>query len=71
MRGDKSTWEAAGFVGMSEQMVRDVYGHHHPDFMKGAVIELQRPRRDRLPPRRPVQALPPPSAVEATDLPLR
>lgn len=26
-----NTWEAAGFLGMSEKTLRDVYGHHHPD----------------------------------------
>lgn len=29
-------WETAGFVGMSEEMVRKVYGHHCPDFMSNA-----------------------------------
>jgi integrase len=28
-----STWEAAGFLGMSEKTLRDVYGHHHPDYL--------------------------------------
>ena len=27
-------WEVAGYVGMSEKMVRDNYGHHSPDFLK-------------------------------------
>ena len=31
-----STWDAAGFLGMSEKTLRDVYGHHHPDFLQGA-----------------------------------
>jgi len=30
-------WEVAGFVGMSEEVVRDVYGHHHPDHMRRAA----------------------------------
>jgi len=29
-------WEVAGYVGMSEQMVRSRYGHHAPDFLKAA-----------------------------------
>ena len=33
-----STWEAAGFLGMSEKTLRDVYGHHHPDYQQVAVI---------------------------------
>jgi integrase len=29
-------WDAAHYVGMSEKMVRDRYGHHHPEFLKEA-----------------------------------
>ena len=32
-----STWDAAGFLGMSEKTLRDVYGHHHPDYLQGAA----------------------------------
>ena len=31
-----SIWEVAGYVGMSEEMVRNRYGHHAPDFLKAA-----------------------------------
>ena len=30
-------WEAAGFPGMSEKTLRDTYGHHHPDHLRGAA----------------------------------
>jgi hypothetical protein len=30
-------WEAAGFLGMSEKTLRDTYGHHHPDYLRGAA----------------------------------
>jgi hypothetical protein len=30
-------WEAAGFLGMSVDMLERVYGHHHPDFMRSAA----------------------------------
>jgi integrase len=30
-------WEVAGFVGMSEETVRRVYGHHSPDYQRGAA----------------------------------
>jgi integrase len=30
-------WEAAGFLGMSEKTLRDIYGHHHPDHLRGAA----------------------------------
>jgi integrase len=45
-------WEAAGFLGMSEKTLRDVYGHHHPDYLRGAAHAIgatpQRPQRERL-----------------------
>jgi hypothetical protein len=30
-------WEAAGFLAMSEKTLRDTYGHHHPDHLRGAA----------------------------------
>jgi integrase len=30
-------YEAAGFLGMSQKVLEDVYGHHHPDFQKNAA----------------------------------
>lgn len=42
-------WEVAGFVGMTTQMVEEVYGHHHPDFQSGAANAFERRyHRDRL-----------------------
>lgn len=37
MQNGVEIWEAAGFLGMSEKVLRDTYGHHHPDFLKGAA----------------------------------
>lgn len=34
-------WQAAGYLGMSEKTLRDVYGHHHPDFMQEAVAAIE------------------------------
>jgi integrase len=34
------TWEAAGFLGMSRETLERVYGHHHPDFLRGAAEAL-------------------------------
>ena len=28
-------WEAAGFLGMSAEVLQDTYGHHHPDHLQG------------------------------------
>jgi hypothetical protein len=35
-----NTWEAAGFLGMSEKTLRDVYGHHHPDYLRAAASAI-------------------------------
>ena len=35
-------WEASGYLGMSEKTLREVYGHHHPDFLKGASEAIGR-----------------------------
>jgi integrase len=54
-------WEAAGFLGMSAEVLLGTYGHHHPDFLHGAanaitskhrvsvvesVVELDRERKE-------------------------
>lgn len=39
------TWEAAGFLGMTEQIFIAVYGHHHPDHQKNAVNAFGSPRQ--------------------------
>jgi integrase len=40
MQAGVPVWEAAGFAGMTVQMVQDVYGHHHPDHLAGAARAL-------------------------------
>ncbi len=42
------TWEAAGFLGMSEATLRRVYGHHHPDFQSAAANAIGYRRRESL-----------------------
>lgn len=44
MQNGAPIWEAAGFLGMSEATLRRVYGHHHPDYMRGAVEAIARQR---------------------------
>jgi hypothetical protein len=54
--------EAAGFLGMSAEVLLSTYGHHHPDFLRGAanaitsrhrvsvvesVVDLERDREKR------------------------
>lgn len=33
MRRRTNPWEAAGFLGVSVEMLLDRYGHHHPDHL--------------------------------------
>ena len=46
MQAGVDRWEAAGFLGMSVEMLDRVYGHHHPDHLRGAASAIgYRPRR--------------------------
>jgi hypothetical protein len=48
MQNGTPLWEAAGFLGMSEKTLRDVYGHHHPDYQSEAANRIgQRPNRPK------------------------
>lgn len=40
-------WEAAGYLGMSEQVLKDTYGHHHPDFLRNAAARIGQKRNAR------------------------
>jgi integrase len=42
LQGGASTWEVAGYLGTSEEMIRRVYGHHATDYLRGAVKALGR-----------------------------
>ena len=33
-------WEAAGFLGMSPEVLQETYGHHHPDYLQGAAAAI-------------------------------
>jgi integrase len=33
-------WEAAGFLGMSPEVLQETYGHHHPDHLQGAAAAI-------------------------------
>lgn len=37
MQAGVDMWEAAGFLGMSVEMLERVYGHHHPGFLRNAA----------------------------------
>jgi Phage integrase family len=53
-------WEAAGFLGMSVEMLDRVYGHHHPDHLRRAALSLGYRRGQSL--AVPLAALRPPRA---------
>ena len=36
MQRGTSPWEAAGFLGITVEMLLERYGHHHPDYLSGA-----------------------------------
>src|SRR5215831_17693291 len=40
MQAGVDKWEAAGFLGMSVEMLDRVYGHHHPAHLRGAANAL-------------------------------
>ena len=42
MRNDADKWAAAGFFGLSLDMLESVYGHHHRDHMRSAVAAMER-----------------------------
>lgn len=49
MQAGTEPWQAAGYLGMSLEVLLNVYGHHHPDHMADAVEKIaQRPaKRER------------------------
>jgi integrase len=44
MQAGVDIWEAAGYVGMTVEMLSDRYGHHHPDHPSGAKNAFDRHR---------------------------
>ena len=45
MQQGVDVWEAAGYLGVSEQVLKDTYGHHHPDFMRTAAARIGQKRK--------------------------
>jgi hypothetical protein len=33
-------WEAAGFLGMSPEILQETYGHHRPDYLQDAATAI-------------------------------
>ena len=50
MQRGADKWAAAGFFGLTLDMIERVYGHHHPDHLRSAVEAMERrPDRARSP----------------------
>lgn len=42
MRRGVDKWEAAGFFGLTTEILESTYAHHHPDHLAGAVAAIER-----------------------------
>ncbi len=40
MQAGVAPWEAAGYLGISVEMLEEVYGHHHPDYQANAAAAI-------------------------------
>jgi integrase len=48
MQARTDMWEAAGYLGMTIEMLSRRYGHHHPDHLAGAKQAFTRHRKLRV-----------------------
>jgi integrase len=59
MQAGVDPWQAAGYLGMSVDVLLQVYGHHHPDYQREAAAGIARSpgqKRDRNPVNKPRQS---------------
>ena len=49
MQKGADPWQAAGYLGMSLEVLLNTYGHHHPDYLSDAVekIAMRTPSHER------------------------
>jgi len=40
MQRGADPWQAAGYLGMSLEVLLNTYGHHHPDYLSDAVEKI-------------------------------
>ncbi|QYO75608.1 tyrosine-type recombinase/integrase [Devosia salina] len=45
MQNGADLWDAAGYLGMSVQVLESTYGHHHPDHQQSAIDAITAKRR--------------------------
>lgn len=55
MQQGADIWDAAGYLGMSPEVLERVYGHHHPDFQSDVAEKISGQNRDRNPVNKPRQ----------------
>jgi integrase len=55
MQQGAEIWDAAGYLGMSSELLERVYGHHHPDFQSDIADKMSGQNRDRYPVNKPRQ----------------
>jgi hypothetical protein len=56
MQHGSDIWDAAGYLGMSPEVLERVYGHHHPDFQSDVADRMSGQKRDRNPVNKTEQA---------------
>jgi integrase len=47
MQAGVDLWQAAGFLGLTVEMISQRYGHHHPGHLAGAVAAFAKHRAKR------------------------
>lgn len=45
MQRGADPWQAAGYLGMSLDVLLNTYGHHHPDYLADAVEKIAKRER--------------------------
>jgi integrase len=47
MQRGASVWDAAGWLGMSPEVLERIYGHHHPEYQQDVAEKMSGQNRDR------------------------
>ena len=48
MQNGSEVWQAAGFLGMSPEVLERIYGHHHPKFQESAAAATGKRERSKV-----------------------
>jgi integrase len=55
MQNGADIWSAAGFLGMSPELVEKTYGHHHPDYLRAVSKKFRKSSTANVSPMKPAQ----------------